>query len=323
VEACALQTPDLSVVIHPRERLGGLEECVRSLAEATDADTEFIIVDQGYAKRDLARARAIVAPRPLTIVHDGSFLPEGAARNLGLEASRSPAWVLLVDGEMTVAPDAVQWMRRAADETGAAVVQPLLLERVGVIHTTGGRFVYPDSPEGPLDHVEGHYQEYCAARHNLQRTELEMLETHILLVDRHATGKAPFEEQNIHLFHFDFSLTCLRNDWKVVMEPRARAMFHRPPPISWSDLKFYNRRWSRERFDADTRLFEQKWGWTCRTENLDEWEEFALNMSLFPKPLRNRFTQPISNALFRTRQRAGLVRREWRLRQHGGPLGIA
>lgn len=318
-----MRTPDLSVVIHPRERLTGLQECIRSLAAATDEDTEFIVVDQGYRRRELAEARRIVAPRPFRVVHDGTFLPEGAARNVGLAASRSPAWTLLVDGEMTVAPDAISWMRRAADETGAAIVQPLLLERVGVIHTTGGKFVYPDSPTGALDHEEGHYQEYCAVQHGFGRTTLEMLETHILLVDRDATGCEPFEWDNIHLFHFDFSLTCQRKGWKIVMEPRARAMFNRPPPISWADLQFYNQRWSRERFDTDTKLFEQKWGWTCRTENLEDWEEFALNMSLFPARFRNRYTQPLSNAAFFARQKAGHYRRQWKLRSLGGPLGVA
>lgn len=315
------RTPDLSVVIHPRERLSGLDACMRSLVRATDDDTEYIVVDQGYAAADLARAEEAARGRAFRVVHDGTFLSEGAARNIGLAASKSPAWVLLVDGEMTIAKDGVRWLRRAADETGAVVVQPLLLERKGLIHTTGGKLVYPDTPDGPIDQAEGHYYEPVAMRNDLQRQEIEMVETHLLLIDRHTTGPEPFEWKHIHLFHIDFSLTCAKNGWKVVMEPRALAMFKRPPPISWSDYQFFSLRWNDERFREDSLTFQQKWGYDIRTANLALWEE-ELKMSLFPPALQNRWTQPLSNAYWWARKRAGELRREWRFRALGGAAHV-
>lgn len=316
------RTPDLSVVIMPRERLSGLDACIESLAKATDDDTEYIIVNQGYTRKQLRRARQIVAPRTFRVVHDGTFVSEGAARNIGLKAARSPAWVLLVDGEMTVAPDCVTEMRKAAEETGAAMTVPLLLERKGVLHTTGGRFVWPDTPDGKLDHIEGHYQEICPRDHSFTRTELEMVETHIILVDRDQTGIEPFEWEHIHLFHFDVSLTCLKNGWKAIMEPAARAMFNRPPPISWKDYEYFSQRWNRTRFKEDSVYFQQKWGYDVRTENLQDWEDFALTLSLFPENARNRYTQPISNFAWWGRQRLGELRRAWRLRHQGGMVNI-
>ena len=322
------RTPDLSVVIMPRERFSGLEDCIRSLAIATDEDTEFVIVDQGFSRKALERARQVVAPREFRVVHDGTFLSEGAARNIGLAAARAPAWVLLVDGEMTVAPDTVRWLRKAAEETGAAITVPLLLEREGLIHTTGGQFTWPEENGGKLDQADANYLAWCPAEHDIPRSEIEMVETHLMLIDRDQTGDEPFEWKHIHLFHFDISLTALRNKWTVIMEPRARALFKRPPPISWEDYQLFSKRWNRDRFREDSRFFEEKWGYDIHTKDLVDWEKFALSISLFPERLRNPVTQRISNAAYwlndalRTNQRALKMRGEGgllRLTSQGAP----
>ncbi len=308
----------------PRERLSTLGACIRSLANATDADTEFIIVNQGYTDAELADARKAVAPRECRVVHDGTFLPEGAARNLGLAAAKAASWVLLVDGEMTVATDCVTWMRRAAEETGAAFVMPLLLEREGMIHTTGAKWVWPDGNDGKLDHQEGHYMAWCPAQHDLGRQEVEVLETHILLVDRAQTGDAPFDNNHVHLFHFDVSLNAMKHDWKMVMEPAARAMFKRPPPISWRDYQYFQQRWNPQRFAEDSAYFQEKWGYDIRSQGLADWESFCLNeVSVFPARARNPVTQPVSNAVNWSWQQLRKAQRARGMRDSGGMMTLS
>lgn len=306
----------------PRERLSSLAQCLRSLKAAADCDTEFIVINQGYTRADLARAARVVAPAELRVIGDGSFLSEGAARNLGLEAARAPTWVLLVDGEVTVAADVIEKLRRGADQSGAAVVVPLILERPGVIHSSGGELVIPDSPSGEITYRGDYMDQDCSRAFALDRTELGMVETHIMLIDKSLLGTAPFAQDHIHLFHFDFSLTCQKNGWLMVREPSALALFNQPPPLSWRDYEFYSQRWNKTRFEEDSARFVEKWGYTCRGRELEAFEQFALRMSIFPGRLRNRLTQPLSNAVVAGRKGAGGLLRARRLRHEGGRLTL-
>ncbi len=309
--------PEVSVIVTPRERLSSLEQCLRSLAKATDAAYEFIVVDQGYRPEQLERAARIVAPRDLRVVHDGTYVTEGQARNIGLAAARAPVWALIVDAEMEVAPDAVVRLRRAAEETGAAIVVPLVLEGKGLVHTTGGDLVLPDSPTGVVEGKNTNQHQPRPRQHGFVRHEITIAETHVMLLDKVTLGPAPFEPNNVRVFHLDFALTCYDRNWRTVFEPEACVLFHRPPPLPWSDYAFFSMRWNEESAAEGVRFFKAKWGFDPETEKTRAWEEFAFNMSIFPERLRNAFTQPFSNALWRARKEAGAFRRRMRFGGQG------
>lgn len=119
-----------------------LPPCLAALRLSSRKFAEVIVVDNASTddsiellRRDFREARMVALE-----TNDGPC----AARNRGLAEARSE-WVLLVDNDAVLAPDAVAKLEQAAlDHPDAAVIQPrsVVASDPGIVHYDGGALHY-------------------------------------------------------------------------------------------------------------------------------------------------------------------------------------
>jgi GT2 family glycosyltransferase len=94
--------------------------CLASLAALRDADTEVVVVDNGSTDGSVEALRA--AHPEVHVVENGRNLGFAGGNNAGLRHAfeRGGQWAVLVNNDATLAPDAIDRLRRAAVEHPAA-----------------------------------------------------------------------------------------------------------------------------------------------------------------------------------------------------------
>lgn len=119
-----------------------LPPCLEALAAQTHAVDELLIVDNASTDGSEALVRERwPAARWIPMGHNDGPCP---ARNMGLERARNE-WVLLVDNDAVLAPDALAKLAAAARaRPDAALLQPrsVFAGDPDVVHYDGGRFHY-------------------------------------------------------------------------------------------------------------------------------------------------------------------------------------
>jgi GT2 family glycosyltransferase len=94
--------------------------CLASLAAVRDADTEVVVVDNGSTDGSVQAVRA--AHPEVHVVENGRNLGFAGGNNAGLRHAfeHGGQWAVLVNNDATLAPDAIDRLRRAAVEHPAA-----------------------------------------------------------------------------------------------------------------------------------------------------------------------------------------------------------
>jgi len=132
----------ISAVVCNYNGRGHLPPCLAALRLSSRKLAEVIVVDNASTDdsvellaRDFREARVVQMP-----TNDGPCV----ARNRGLEEAKSE-WVLLVDNDAVLAPDAIAKLERAAlARPDAVVIQPrsVVASDPGVVHYDGGSLHY-------------------------------------------------------------------------------------------------------------------------------------------------------------------------------------
>ena len=99
-----------------------LERCVDSILQQTYTDLELLLVDDGSTDRsgELCDAYARKDERVRVIHRQNGGV--SAARNTGLDAAKG-AWIMFVDNDDFIAPDAVEYLLKLCREHGVRVAQ--------------------------------------------------------------------------------------------------------------------------------------------------------------------------------------------------------
>jgi len=118
-----MTAPAVSVVIPTWNRVDLIARCLDSLREQDFRDTEIVVVDDGSTDKTV---RVLQRDYPyVTIVR--LLLNRGfaSAVNTGLRVVTG-RWVFLLNNDMTLAPDCLERLMRRAEESGAAMVAPMV-----------------------------------------------------------------------------------------------------------------------------------------------------------------------------------------------------
>ncbi len=127
-------TRDLvSVIVPCGGRVRYLEASLRSVAAQTDPDWEIVLVDDAGSSEVATLARDIGIP--ITVV-DGPGKGPASARNVGVAAARG-TWLLFLDDDDLLSPDAIANLRAALDHNPGSV-------------WAAGRLAYIDAAGAPL-----------------------------------------------------------------------------------------------------------------------------------------------------------------------------
>jgi len=263
--------PQLTVIISPRDRYSGLDECVQTLLQYTADPFELWILDLDYPRDLIEPVRRRLAGRPgVRFIELGLRAPMDALREVRTEV-RTPA-VVLLDNDSRVTAD---WWPplRAALADGHVVVTPLILEREGV---DKGAELRNHLFTGELRVVDVEGTDYLIEHKSLRRTEVPDIprertptgtfELHCVAFDT-ATFQAIELPSMVIREHLDIALQIAARGQTMVVEPASVVHFDNlGTRMRMADMRFFFYRWSPALTGSSSRLFERRWGYRFYSE---------------------------------------------------------
>jgi GT2 family glycosyltransferase len=269
--------PRVTIVVTPRERFGMAQKSLESVYETADIPFDLIYVDGGSPRYFSDWLKAVAPVKGFKLIQQDRFVSSNEARNLAVAASTSE-YIVFIDNDVICAEGWLSALVKAADETGADVVSPIICEGMPLhtcVHRTTGTFTrdraeFFAAPHGErlLIDVMTHFKMPLEkVRHELRREETDACEFHCILVRRSILEKTgPFDE-NIRATkeYIDFSMCVLKAGGKLIFEPGALVTYVYPTsasPITREEMSYFLLRWSPLWQTQDLAHMQRKWGLT-------------------------------------------------------------
>ncbi|MFZ7096213.1 glycosyltransferase family 2 protein [Luteimonas dalianensis] len=265
-------TPAVTIVITPRDRYSGLEECVDSVYRHTQEPFRLWIMDLGYPSKVIEPVRRRLRDHPEARFFElGLRTPMDGLREVQHLVGDTPA-VVLLDNDSRVTegwlPPLLQAMR-----DGHAVVTPLILEREGVdrgaplrnhLYTGELRVVDVEGTSYLIEHK--HFRRTGVADLPQERSQTETFELHCVLFESELFRRIELPSMVIRE-HLDISLQVAAMERTMVVEPKSVIHFDNlGTRMALSDMRYFFYRWGRRLTGPSSRLFERRWGYNFYSE---------------------------------------------------------
>ncbi|MCF2971282.1 glycosyltransferase [Synechococcus sp. Nb3U1] len=260
------EQPQVTLVVVPRERFSCTQASLESLYAYTRIPFHLIYVD-GNSPPHIGRyLKEQSQARGFQLIRTEHYLSPNQARNMGWEAARTP-YMAFVDNDVIVSPGWLESMLQCAEETGAAIVGPLMCEREPIhtiVHCAGGEnYIWQDG-KGSRHLREKMYkqgQKVEQVRAQLQAQPTELAEFHCMFLRTDLREKVGFLDEGMlnTKEHLDFCMTVTAAGELIYFEPNSLVTYVPGPPADWSDVAFYMLRWSNHWTQASLEHLRQKW----------------------------------------------------------------
>lgn len=304
---------DVTVVITPRDRYTGVGDCITNLYNCTPQPFKLIVVDAGYPaelRREIEQA--VSGKDNAEIVDMGRVIPmESMAR---VRNQVETPYVMFLDNDSDVTANWLPPLLETAERTGAAIINPLTLERSGVDTGEDLRCHLYSSDIRVVD-VEG--TPYLIENKHFRRTphrdipkevrETETFELHGVMFETAALKAIDIPRMTIRE-HIDISMQIRALGRTQVVDPRSVVEFDNlGTRASLHDLAYFNHRWNQKIMSESSDLFARRWGYRFYSEQF--MYNWAVRRRLFL--ILNRFWVPgaISNKLANAYQKSFL--KQW------------
>ncbi len=257
--------PDVTIVVVPRERFQMTRRSLESIYATTTFPFTLVYVDGGSPAPTRRYLEGQARARGFRLVRTERYLAPNQARNLGASEAAT-RYIVFVDNDVLVTSGWLEALVRCAEETGAWVVGPLYcqgeLER-GVIHMTGAHADIVDEAGVRRFHEDLQFwgRPLHEVRPLLRREPCGMMEFHCMLVRSDVLRRlGPFDEGlKSALENPDFCMSVRQAGGDIYFEPAALVTYLPPPPLAWSDLRYFLLRWSDAWNRASLDHFRDKW----------------------------------------------------------------
>jgi GT2 family glycosyltransferase len=250
----------VTIVVVPRDHFSDTEESLESVLALTERPYELVVVDAGspaaasrYLRAAQARARfrLVATPHPLS---------PNQARNLGAAGVRTP-YLVFLDNDVVVAPGWLPPLVACAEETGAAVVGPVVCEGRPLherIHFTGGEA----RVERRGGAGAGHLVDTILKERSPQRQRTECAEFHCMLVRTAELARVGGLDEGLLSTreNLDFCMAVAAAGGSIWLEPRSRITYLAPAPLRLADVPYFALRWSDAWDRASFERLREKWG---------------------------------------------------------------
>jgi GT2 family glycosyltransferase len=266
--------PDVTVVVVPRERFSVARRALECLLSETTYPFRLVYID-GASPRSVKRYLEAEARRSgFRLLRSEHHLSPTEARNLGLREAAGTRYVVFIDNDVLVRAGWLEALVGCADETDAWLVGPLYCfgePPFSTIHMAGGT-AHIEVRDGGRYMSERHHwpgEHLGEMRPRLVRTRTELIEFHCMLVRTEVFGRlGPLDEGLLSDFeHIDFCMKVREAGGFVYLDPQAVVNWITPPPLAWSDLRYFMLRWSDAWNRASLRHFREKWQMTEQDPN--------------------------------------------------------
>jgi hypothetical protein len=304
---------DVTVVITPRDRFSGIGDCIRTLYRCTPQPFKLIVADTGYPaplRREIDEA--IAGQANARVVELGRVIPMAAL--LAIRSSVDTPYLMHLDNDSDVTPGWLPPLLETARATGAAIVNPLTLERAGVdagedlrchLYTSDIRVVEVEGTPYLIEHK--HFRRTPHRDLPTAIRETETFELHGVMFETAALNAIEIPQMTIRE-HIDISMQLQRMGRIQVVDPRSIVEFDNlGTRAELGDLAYFDLRWNRRILEASSAQFFQRWG--LRFYNEQFMYNWAVRRRLFL--VLHRFGVPgsIANKVANVYQK--LVLRQW------------
>jgi GT2 family glycosyltransferase len=256
----------VTLVVVPRERFSCTQESLESIFQQTKLPFRLVYVDGNSPPpiRDYLAAQARI--HGFQLIRSHTFLSPNQARNLGLGHVTTP-YVVFLDNDVIVSPGWLTQLVSCADETGAAIVGPLMCQDRPLhqtVHFAGGEaHIFTDAygKRHLREKMYGHLKSVEAMGHRLRREPTELVEFHCMLVRTQCFEQTgPLDEAILSTKeHMDFCLTVRGQGESIYFEPDSVVTYVPEPPQDLADIHFYMLRWSDAWAQASVTRLQEKW----------------------------------------------------------------
>lgn len=263
--------PVVTIIITPRDRYTGLQECVDSVYRHTQEPFELWIMDLGYPDGVIEPVRHRLHGRPEARFFElGLRTPMDGLREVQ-HVVDTPA-VVLLDNDSLVTDGWLPPLLQAMHD-GHAVVTPLILEREGVDrgaplrnHLYTGELRVVDVEGTPYVFEHKHFRRAEIPDIPEGRAETGTFELHCVLFDGDVFRRIELPSMVIRE-HLDISLQVAAMDRTMVVEPASVVHFDNlGTRMALADMRYFFFRWGPRLTRPSSRLFERRWGYNFYSE---------------------------------------------------------
>jgi GT2 family glycosyltransferase len=260
------QKPEVTIVVVPRERFSCTQESLESIYDYTDYPFKLVYVDGNSPTKVRRYLEEKAKEKNFQLVRKNYYLSPNHARNIGLDYVDTK-YAVFFDNDVVVTPGWLETLVNCAEETNAAVVGPLMCEKLPLhqrIHFAGGESHIVTDIHGKRHMREKMYrqgQQVPEVYEQLQRIETELTEFHLMLVRRDIFDRVgKFDEGFLNTKeHLDFCMLVTEAGEKIYFEPASIATYVPGPPLDWTDMHFFMLRWSDAWTMASLDRMREKW----------------------------------------------------------------
>jgi len=256
----------VSIVVSPRQRWSLAVRSLRAVVERMPAGAQLIYVDGGAPAEISAELYGVVAEYDGRWIRRECVLAGNEARNLAMPFVERE-FIVFVDNDVLPEPDWVERLVECADDTGAAVVGPVILhgrdDQTKQIHIAGGRVSIVDGVMVENNHFHA-YKDIDEIGPQLERGPSNQLEFHsILLRTSFARDIAPFDEGLLTLGdHEDVTLAAEARGLGAWLEPASRVTYLTMIKLEDYEVGYWQLRWSEDWNRRSLERCAEKWGIT-------------------------------------------------------------
>jgi hypothetical protein len=306
----------LSIVVVPRDRFSTTTKCLDTLLAHTPEPHDLLVVLGGASekhKQELLRQYEGKA----RFHFEPSFLNPAVARNIALKVVQTRLAVF-VENDVIVRPNWLAPLLKCQQETGAAMVVPLILEDEETIHTAGNALYITQRDGVAYGSKElKFYKQLYYGNSNLKRERTDYGEMHCQLVMvEPALRLGVYDEKITEVGECDSGLTWTKAGHQLWFEPASVVIYDLPRRVvNVEDIRLFTWRWDMRTILDGYKYFEKKW-------NLDigefgNFKHFLLlfngKCGLLPRLLPSRATLWLDQMLVRTRRNAERTLKLWTL----------
>lgn len=262
----------VTVVISPRDRYSGIIECIENLYLCTPEPFVLKVLDLGYPAHIKSQIYALLRNKPNTeVIELGLIIPMDALNQV--RSSITTPYTMLLDNDSNVTPNWLEPLIDTAESTGAAVVNPLTLEKEGVdegallrnhLYTNAVQLVDVNGKDYIIEHKS--YRRALPKDIPQQVAPSDMFELHGVLFLTKALQQIELPSMVIRE-HIDIGIQLRQLGYKILSQPKSVIIFDNlGTRMSWFDIRFFFFRWNSSLTYNSSRLFEQRWHYNFYAE---------------------------------------------------------
>jgi GT2 family glycosyltransferase len=265
----AIATPDVTIIVSPRERFSCTHEALESIYQHTNYPFQLIYVDGGspsHIKNYLAQQ---AQQKQFQLIRTDYYLSPNHARNLALRHITSK-YVVFIDNDVVVTPNWLKPLVQCAEDTGATIISPLICQGSPLhteIHCAGGESGIKLENQGAITRrriIEKIYKQgrkIADTRPQLQRQQTGLAEFHCMMVRHEIFQKIGLLDEALlnTKEHVDLCISVAEAGGTIYLEPESLMTYVTDKPLELTDISYYMLRWSDAWELASLKRLCEKW----------------------------------------------------------------